>query len=275
MDSLVNGVAADSIFIDDRGLAYGDGVFETIAVRAGEALLFEAHMRRLRHGCLQLCIPAPDSELCRGEVVRLCGGRTGVIKLIVTRGRATRGYAPQGAAQPNRLLLFSKWEGYPLSFYTQGVRLAICRTRLSTQERLAGIKHLNRLENVLAASELDREHSQEGIMLDHDNRVIECTRSNIFFIKGGEIHTPALHRCGIEGVMRDHVLRCAGKHGVRVHVRDIRLEEAERMDEAFISNSLIGVWPVTLLDDRISFRLNMVSTIRGWITEHTLGATNA
>lgn len=275
MDSLVNGVAADSISIHDRGLAYGDGVFETIAVRAGKPLLFEAHMQRLRRGCLQLGIPAPDAELCRGEVVGLCGGRTGIVKLVVTRGHAARGYAAQRAARPNRLLLFSKWEGYPLSFYTQGVRLAICRTRLSMQERLAGIKHLNRLENVLAASELDSEHSQEGIMLDHDDRVIECTRSNIFFIKDGEIHTPLLQRCGVEGVMRDHILRCAGKHGMRVHVRDIHLEEAKRMDEAFVSNSLIGVWPVTRLDDRISFRLNTVSTIRDWATEHTLGAMNA
>lgn len=274
MDSLVNGVAADSISIHDRGLAYGDGVFETIAVRAGKALLFEAHMRRLQRGCQKLRITAPDEEQCRDEIAGLCDGRTGVVKLIVTRGQAARGYAARGDARPNRLLLFSKWEGYPLRFYEEGVSLAICRTRVSVQERLAGIKHLNRLENVLAASELDGEHSQEGIMLDHDNRVIECTRSNIFFMKNGEIHTPLLQRCGIEGVMRDYILRCADKHGLRVHVRDIRLEETERMDEAFICNSLIGVWPVARLDDRISFSLNVTSIIRDWTAEHTLGATN-
>lgn len=271
MDSLVNGVPADSVSVYDRGLAYGDGLFETIAVREGAALLFEAHMARLRRGCLKLGIPDPGIEQCHGEIERLCVGRTGVVKLIVTRGVAMRGYAVQGDIRPNRLLLFSKWDGYPPGYCKEGIRLAICRTRIAAQERLAGIKHLNRLENVLAASELDGQLNQEGIMLDHDNRIVECTRSNIFFVKDGEIHTPKLQRCGIEGVMRDHILQSARQSGLRVHIRDIHLDEAGRMDEAFVSNSLIGVWPVVRLDDRISFRMNMISTIRNWTAECTLG----
>jgi 4-amino-4-deoxychorismate lyase len=271
MDSLVNGIPADSISIYDRGLAYGDGIFETIAVRKGHPLLFAAHMERLWRGCRNLGIPAPDMEQCRSEIGQLCTGRTGVLKLMITRGSGGRGYAGRKDMQPNRLLLFSKWDACPREFYTQGIRVGICRIRLSLQEQLAGIKHLNRLENVLAARELDGDLMQEAIMLDYDNHIIECTRSNIFFIKNGQIHTPGLERCGISGVMRNHILQCAQENGVQIHIRDIRLDEAAHMDEAFVSNSLIGVWPIARLGDKISYRLNMISTIRNWTADCTLG----
>jgi 4-amino-4-deoxychorismate lyase len=270
MDSLVNGVPADSVSVNDRGLAYGDGVFETIAVRRGEALLFDRHMERLHRGCLRLGIPAPQAGQCHDEIERLCAGRTGVAKLIVTRGSGLRGYAAGGNASPNRLVLFSGWEGHPFRAHPEGIRLGVCLTRLSAQERLAGIKHLNRLENVLAASELDAALVQEGIMLDHDGLMVECTRSNIFFIKDSEIHTPSLEHCGVSGVMRDHVLRCARQNGIPVRIRDIHLDEAPEMDEAFVSNCLIGVWPVARLGDKIGFRPQMISAIRDWTTQCTL-----
>lgn len=270
MDSLVNGVPADSVSVHDRGLAYGDGVFETIPLRKGEPLLLEAHMARLQAGCRKLGIPVPDAQECRSEIASLCAGRTGIAKLIITRGSSARGYAVQHDVRPNRLLLFTKWHGYPFGYCTEGIQLGICQTRVSTQELLAGIKHLNRLENVLAAQELTGGPMQEGIMLDHDDRIIECTRSNIFFIKNGQIHTPALERCGINGIMRNHILQLARDNGLHVSIRDIGLDEAARMDEAFVCNSLIGVWPVARLNDKISFRINMTLTIRGWTLEHTL-----
>ncbi len=264
MDSLLNGIPADSISVYDRGLAYGDGVFETMPVRGGEPLLIEAHMERLQQGCLRLGIPAPDIQLCRDEIERLCSGRTGVLKLLITRGSSGRGYAPRHDMQPNRLLLFSKWEAYPRQFYTAGIHVGICRTRLSRQEQLAGIKHLNRLETVLATREFDSNLLQEGLMLDYDNRIIECTRSNIFFIRNGRLHTPDLQHCGVNGVMRQHILQCARDNGMQTEVRDIVMDEALQMDEAFISNSLIGVWPVTRLGDKISYVPNMAFAIQKW-----------
>jgi 4-amino-4-deoxychorismate lyase len=271
MDSLLNGIATDSVPIRDRGLAYGDGVFETMAARHGKPLLFTAHMDRLRSGCRRLGIPAPDTELCRNEIERLCSGRTGIVKLTITRGNGTRGYIPPAGLQPNRLLLFSAWEAYPASFYTDGIRIEVCRLRISEQPHLAGMKHLNRLENVLAAQELDGGTAQEGLMLDRNDRIVEGTRSNIFFIKEGQLHTPGLERCGVSGVMRNHILECAHRDGIQALVRDIPLDEAKRMEEAFICNSLIGVWPVSRLGDKISFRINMIPTIRKWTREYTLG----
>lgn len=272
MDSMVNGALADSISIYDRGLAYGDGVFETIALRFGQPLLFVAHMERLQMGCRKLGIPLPDMEQCRGEIDKLCSGRTGILKLIMTRGSGGRGYSAHGVLHPNRLLMFSKWDACPLEFYTEGIRAGICRTRVSSQEELAGIKHLNRLENVMAARELDSGLMQEGMMLDYSDRIIECTRSNIFFIKNGQIHTPNLESCGIHGIMRNHILQCARENGVQTYIRDIHMDEASKMDEAFVSNSLIGIWPVARLGDKISYRLNMVSTVRNWTAEYSLGA---
>jgi 4-amino-4-deoxychorismate lyase len=270
MDSLLNGVSADSISIYDRGLAYGDGLFETMAVNAGEPLLFAEHMARLSRGCRTLNIIEPDIEHCRSEIRRLCAGRTGVLKLILTRGG--RGYAVQGDIQPNRLLLFSKWQPWPREFYTKGVRIGICRTRIPEQPQLAGIKHLNRLENVLAAREVEGNALQEGVMLDYGDRIIECTRSNIFFVKSGELHTPALDRCGVNGVMRNYILKHAQDHGIKVNIRDILLDEARQMNEAFICNSLIGVWPVAALGDKISYKPAMYATVQDWTTECTLGS---
>jgi 4-amino-4-deoxychorismate lyase len=271
MDNLLNGMPTDSISVYDRGLAYGDGVFETMAVRAGEPLLFHAHVARLQQGCSKLAIPVPDAELCREEIAQLCSGRTGILKLIITRGSAGRGYTPQRNMQPNRVLMFSKWEAYPSKFYTDGIQVEICRTRISRQEQLAGIKHLNRLENVLAASEFDANLIQEGLMLDYDNRIIECTRSNIFFIKNGQLHTPDLQRCGVNGVMRNYILQCARDKGIQTVIRDISMDEGSRMDEAFVSNSLIGVWPVVRLGDKISYTPDMVFTVQKWTLDCTLG----
>ncbi|HEX5054881.1 MAG TPA: aminodeoxychorismate lyase [Gammaproteobacteria bacterium] len=271
MDSLLNGSVSDSIPIRDRGLAYGDGVFETMAARNGEPLLFTAHMERLQSGCRRLGIAAPDTKQCRDEIERLCSGRTGVVKLILTRGCGGRGYAPEGGLQPNRLLLFSEWRAFPESFYRDGVRIEICRLRISEQPQLAGMKHLNRIENVLAAQELDGGPAEEGLMLDHNDYIIECTRSNIFFIKEGRLHTPDLGRCGVNGVMRNHILECARRDGIQTLVRDIHLDEAEQMEEAFVCNSLIGIWPVARLGNKISFQIDMIPAIREWTREHTLG----
>ncbi|HEY3487185.1 MAG TPA: aminodeoxychorismate lyase, partial [Gammaproteobacteria bacterium] len=198
MDTLVNGAFSDSVSVYDRGLAYGDGVFETIAVHKGESLLLAAHMQRLQQGCRRLGIPVPAMEQCCTEIEQLCSGRTGILKLVVTRGAGTRGYAAPGDIQPTRILLFSPWLAYPEHFYKQGIQTAICSIRVAEQEQLAGLKHLNRLENVLAAQEILGSNLQEGLMLDCKDRIIECTRSNIFFVKDGELHTPALDRCGID-----------------------------------------------------------------------------
>jgi 4-amino-4-deoxychorismate lyase len=275
MDSMVNGVYADSVSVHDRGLAYGDGLFETIAVRNGEPLLLAEHMKRLLHGCRRLRMPEPETVQLQQEIAQICQRKTGVLKIILTRGSSARGYAVATHLQTNRILLFSDWNPYPQEYYQLGIYVEICRTRLSARPELAGIKHLNRLENVLAAQELNPLTTQEGIMLDGEDRVIEGIRSNIFMVMDNQLHTPSLQRCGVEGIMRDHILGLARDGGIKTSVRDISLEELQQADEVFVCNSLIGVWCITQLGNKISYRSVMGRTLQSQVSHCTLGLVTA
>jgi 4-amino-4-deoxychorismate lyase len=244
MDSWVDGQPADALSLKDRGLAYGDGLFETIAVRGGQPLLLDRHLARLADGCSRLAINA-DHELIRSELLayaRALG--EGVLKLIITRGDGLRGYAPDPSAQARRILQGNPPAAYPSVHGEQGVRLFPCATRLSRQPLLAGLKHLNRLEQVIARSEWqDTEHA-EGLMLDRTGRVIEGVFSNLFLVRDGVLITADLKRCGVAGVMRAELLFQAESLGIPTQITDISLDQLQWADEVFVCNSVYGVWPV-------------------------------
>jgi 4-amino-4-deoxychorismate lyase len=244
MDSWVDGQPADALSLKDRGLAYGDGLFETIAVRHGQPLLLDRHLVRLADGCSRLAI-ATDQELIRSELLAYAAALgDGVLKLIVTRGDSLRGYAPDPSAQARRILLGGPAAAYPAAHGEQGVRLFPCTTRLSRQPLLAGLKHLNRLEQVIARSEWqDTEHA-EGLMLDQAGRVIEGVFSNLFIVRDGILITPDLKRCGVAGVMRAEILFQAESSAIPVQITDIPLEQLQWADEVFVCNSVYGIWPV-------------------------------
>jgi 4-amino-4-deoxychorismate lyase len=247
---LVNG---QSIGVDpaDRGLAYGDGLFETMAASDGRIRRLELHLDRLEEGCRQLEIPAPSRSLLAHEIDVHCPrqGRA-VVKLIVTRGPGARGYLPPELATPTRVLAISPWPAYPESYYRDGISMRTCRLRLAENPALAGIKHLNRLEQVLAQLELRGHAIQQGLMLDASGHVVGGTSSNVFVAGGGVLGTPALTRCGIKGVMRRAVLDAARTLGLRAEERDIVPTELLGADEVFVTNALFGIWPVTDLDGR-------------------------
>lgn len=247
MLSWVDGQPAELLSVKDRGLAYGDGLFETIAVTAGQASLLDRHLARLAEGCARLHMPL-DMALLRAELLafsRQLGD--GVAKLIVTRGDGLRGYAPPLPAQPRRILQCGAKPSYPLLNAEQGVRLFPCATRLAEQPMLAGLKHLNRLEQVMARGEWqDAEHA-EGLMLDATGRVIEAVYSNLFIAKGGVLVTADLSRCGVAGVMRAELLAQAQALGIECQVRDLSYAELLAADEVFLCNSLYGIWPVRAL----------------------------
>ncbi|OOV95489.1 aminodeoxychorismate lyase [Pseudomonas sp. MF4836] len=249
MQSWVDGQPADTLSLKDRGLAYGDGLFETIAVKAGQPLLLERHLARLAEGCLRLAITA-DHSLIRGELLAYAAALgEGVLKMILTRGDSLRGYAADPAAQARRILQGSPPATYPATHAEQGIRLFPCATRLSEQPLLAGLKHLNRLEQVLARSEWrDAEHA-EGLMCDTGGRLIEGVFSNLFLVAEGRLLTPDLSRCGVAGVMRAEIVFQAESLGIPVEIADIGLDRLRQADEVFVCNSVYGIWPVRACAD--------------------------
>lgn len=247
---LVNG-RSTGVDPADRGLAYGDGLFETMAAEDGVIRWFDLHLDRLEEGCRRLEIPPPSRSLLTTEIGAHCPkkGRA-VVKLIVTRGPGARGYLPPEPATPTRVLAISSWPDYPDSYYRVGVSARVCQLRLGENPVLAGLKHLCRLEQVLAQLELRGHAVQQGLLLDSGGHVVGGTSSNLFAVRGGELVTPTLARCGVKGVMRRVVLETARAHGIRSDERELTLAEVLEADELFVTNALFGIWPVTDVDGR-------------------------
>lgn len=242
---LIDGKDSDQIAADDRGLLYGDGLFETLAVKDGVPQLWLEHSARLQRDCVRLGITPPSAELLHTEALQLCNGQTrAVLKIIITRGSGGRGYRPPVPATPRRILSLHPWPDYPAQYAEQGVRVRLCTIPLGSNPRLAGIKHLNRLEQVLARAEWDDPEIVEGLLLDGAGRLIEGTMSNVFLVRHGQLLTPALDECGVAGVMRARVLELAGRLGIPAAVAPLQPGDVARADEIFLCNSLIGVWPV-------------------------------
>lgn len=245
---LVNGRPGSELSVRDRGLAYGDGLFETIRVSQGRATLLDHHLRRLARGAavlrmtLGLALLRTELEQAASELV--CG----LLKMIVTRGESGRGYALSEQCSPTRILYFSPLPDYPAA-HAQGISLYPCLTRLGHQPLLAGIKHLNRLEQVLARSEWQDESCAEGLVCDIEGRPIEGTMSNLFLRRQGQWLTPALDKCGVRGVMRDYLMEQLTAAGEQVSERTVSLDELFTSDEVFCCNSVFGVWPVIRLGD--------------------------
>jgi 4-amino-4-deoxychorismate lyase len=228
----------------DRGLAYGDGLFETLRVAGGAIPLLARHLDRLARGCARLAIPFPGADVLGARLCTAARVRPdGVLKLILTRGPGTRGYAPPTAPAPTVLVLD---DALPPA-RAGGVVLRDCALRLAEQPRLAGIKHTNRLEQVLARAEWDDPAIDDGLMCDLAGRVVCTTRANVFVVIAGRLVTPAVLRCGVEGVARGCVLDALGD---AVEVRDVRREELEQADEIIVTNAVRGAEPVRRLGMR-------------------------
>ncbi len=246
---LVNGESITHLSAADRGLQYGDGLFETIAVVAGAPSLWRQHIDRLQQGCECLGIPFPGEELLREEALQEIGSRErAVLKITITRGEGQRGYRPPTKPRPTRLLEASPWPNYPIESSRDGVAVRICSTRVATNRTLAGIKHLNRLPQVMARQEWHDTEIPEGLMLDEQNRVIAGTMSNLFLLTGEKISTPDLSSSGVSGIVRGVVLAVAQEQGVEVEIKEISMDDLTGADALFLTNSLFGVWPIRQLD---------------------------
>jgi 4-amino-4-deoxychorismate lyase len=247
---LVNGVEtppAHAISAQDRGLSYGDGLFETMRLRAGRVRFLTSHLARLAHGCERLGIRYPGNDLLEHEIERACGTHAdGVVKLLVTRGTGSRGYRPLRDAAPTRVVSLHTAP----QTESAGIRVRWCNTPLVRNPLLAGIKHLNRLEQVLAQSEWDDPGIAEGLMCDSEGELVCATAGNIFIVRGKELVTPDLRYCGIRGVMRARIIEHAHKLGFAVEEAPLRPDDLELATEVFVTNAVRGVRAVVALGER-------------------------
>jgi 4-amino-4-deoxychorismate lyase len=266
---LVNGTADGALSATDRGLAYGDGVFRTLAVRDGHAVAWVRQYAKLQRDCLALRIACPPEPELRDDLARVASAqRECAVKIIVTRGEGRRGYAvPEKPARPLRIVIPYPFPDYPHDYARRGVVIRRCALRLGSQPALAGIKHLNRLENVLARMEWADPQIAEGLLLDHADNVIGGTMTNLFIVEGNVLATPDLVQCGVAGVTRERVMEAAAAHGVSCRVESFGLERVKAAQEVFLVNSLIGVWPVRRFEDSV-WRAGKLSTaVRRWLDE--------
>jgi len=244
MPALVNGVPAESIGLHDRGFQYGDGVFETMRHHGSRIPLWPYHRARLESGLARLGI-ACDGAVIESDIASLLSQESGhgIVRLMMTRGESRGGYAPSVDAVPNRVL-----ETRPLPAAMNDITVRVCDWRLPLQPALAGIKHLNRLDQVMARREWDEAAIHEGLMMDTTGVVIEGTMSNLFLRSGDEWLTPDVSRCGVAGVMRSWLMQEGlPAFGCDVDVRDITLTQLLHADEVFLCNSVRGVMPVVRL----------------------------
>jgi 4-amino-4-deoxychorismate lyase len=245
---LINGGTDDAISPLDRGLHYGDGVFRTFKVVDCLPVNWPIQYQKLVSDCGAIGIVCPSAELLMADIQMLFDlDETAVAKIMVTRGIGERGYAPPAITAPTRIVMKSPMPVYPASHYEHGVALYVCKTPVAHQPVLAGVKHLNRLENVLARAECRDPAFVDGVMLDMLGNVIECTSSNIFVRKGNRLLTPSLVKAGVAGVTRQRVLDIAHYLQLTTETTDIVLDDVLTADEVVICNSLYGVWQVRSL----------------------------
>lgn len=246
---LVNGNFNQAISPFDRGFAYGDGVFRTIKVANGVPQHWPQHYQKLVADCAAIGIVCPSAELLMSDFLQLFtidmySSEVAVAKIIITRGESERGYASPAITMPMRVMLKTVMRRYAESNYSEGVSLHVCETKLAMQPKLAGIKHLNRLENVLARMEWQDDIHFDGLMLDQQNNVVECTMSNIFARFNDKLVTPDLSQCGVAGITRQSILGLAAPLNLNIEIAQLSLDRLMAADEVIVCNSMYGAFQV-------------------------------
>lgn len=255
MKTLINGSPSTSISVMDRGFLYGDGAFETLMVIDSKPILLPQHLARLESACQLLKINF-DANQVRDELLRLSNHSLcrQVAKIIITRGEGGRGYKPNLNSIPTRIIqLFDPVSQNPIeNEEASGLCITVCKHRLSQNVALAGVKHLNRLDQVLASAELEKGFD-EGLCLDIDGNVIEGTKSNLLVFNNGIVLSPDLSLSGVKGIMLLELSKLLAREGYPIQTRKLTIDNVLEADEVILFNSVFGVSPVIKLiqDDRV------------------------
>jgi 4-amino-4-deoxychorismate lyase len=264
-ECLVNGEISTLVATANRGLNFGDGLFETLVVNQGRPCRWQGHMDRLGIGCERLGLAMPPQSVLLREVQTVSAGLTdAVVKIIICRGGSSRSYMPAEDETCVRIVSADRFPDGIARLARKGVRARICELRLAIQPALGGMKHLNRLEQVLASVELRDKAAKEGILLDRMDHVTCAVGANIFLVMEDRLLTPRLDLCGVRGVVRGLIL--AG-FGARCEQRRVTLDMLQEADEVFICNTVKGIVPVTAIDDQ-AFEIGPVTReLQTWLME--------
>ena len=265
INCLVNGELSKFISTSNRGLNYADGVFETLVVKNSRPRRWQAHMDRLGLGCERLGLVMPPQALLLREVQTISTGLTeAVVKIVLTRDGMGRGYTPPSDGTCTRIVSVHPYPEGIAEIAHEGVKAQVCDLRLALQPALGGIKHTNRLEQVLAAAQIRDSNAVEGILLDREDHVISAIAGNIFLVYGERLLTPRLDRCGVRGVVRAQILADFSHRSEQRRIHSDMLWEA---DEVFICNTIRGIVPLTAINEQ-AFEIGPVTReLQGWLHE--------
>lgn len=242
---LINGLEQDALPASDRAIQFGDGCFTTARILDGNVCLLEAHIRRLQHGCETLMIPFTHWDTLRQEMCELASRKqSGVLKVIISRGSGGRGYSAASCLSPTRILSVSAYPAHYSRWREEGVTLTLSPIRLGRNPMLAGIKHLNRLEQVLIRTHLEQTDADEALVLDSEGFITECCAANLLWRQGREVFTPSLDQAGVNGLMRQFCLEQLAHSGFRVVEVSAGEAALQTADEVIMCNALMPVVPV-------------------------------
>ncbi len=248
--ALVNGQPQDFLSVSDRSFQFGDGCFSTLLTCKKQIQAWNYHRERLVSCLKVLCISEPNwhqvYEWCNSVV--LDGEKSG-LKIHISRGTGRRGYGIAGASTPTVTITAFDYPLHYNEWISKGVSLGICETHLGHQPLLAGLKHNNRLEQVLVKAEIEHNDWNDAVVCDLEGKVIETSVANLFWVDSDfRLCTPKLNLSGVSGVMRKQVIEEAITKKVTLIERDFTINEILNAKEVFMTNALLQVCPITSID---------------------------
>jgi 4-amino-4-deoxychorismate lyase len=243
----VNGKKNDQISVTDRAFSYGDGLFTTAKIEHGQVQMLPAHLERLLKGCERLCITPPNIEVLAQQITQVAlTFPLAVLKVVITAGQGGRGYSRQDSTNNNVIVCVHEFPKHYSQLNSYGIVLGDSQFKLGLNPMLAGLKHLNRLEQVMIRKELDQRTEDDLLVCDINNHIVETSSANVFWLKGEQVYTPKITSAGVAGLMRDAVIAKVKN----VNIVEAKLEQLVNIEGMFIGNSVMGIVPVRRYNGR-------------------------
>lgn len=244
--------AVVSVF--DRGFLYGDGVYETLRVYKGVVFKIDEHIERLFRSAsmISLKLPKSHNEIKKAiyKTIRANKHNEAYVRISISRGAGPIGLDPELCTNPTFVIISKTFKKYPDKYYKKGVKIAIVGIRRNFKKALdPKIKSLNFLNNILAKIEAKEKNAYESIMLNYRGYIAEGTITNIFFVKGGVLYTPAVDVGILDGITRRLILDIAKELKIKVREGNFIPADIYSAAEVFISNTTMEVMPVTKVDN--------------------------